>query len=227
MENPFIIVLSSDQVLVAELPDRMQGAFELQCYEELDDAGAAALESSPSGMVVDFTDSKDSWHIQDQLLENLTTHLPELKLCMLTRPECAEPLERRAACTETIHHIRGGVGLESISDWLRENFDVQAPEEETAPEPAKTSQEDDQTVLHGITRRFETKTPRLTRMLQDLEIAAQHNVTMLLIGETGSGKTFLSQLIHEVSPRRDEPFLPVACGALPAELIESELFGHV
>ena len=49
----------------------------------------------------------------------------------------------------------------------------------------------------------------------------------LLIGETGSGKTFLSQLIHEVSPRRNDPFLPVACGALPAELIESELFGHV
>jgi DNA-binding NtrC family response regulator len=64
-------------------------------------------------------------------------------------------------------------------------------------------------------------------MLQELEIAARHNVTILLIGETGSGKTFLSKLIHEISPRRKEPFLHVACGALPSELIESELFGHV
>jgi transcriptional regulator with PAS, ATPase and Fis domain len=64
-------------------------------------------------------------------------------------------------------------------------------------------------------------------MLSELEIAARHDVTILLIGETGSGKTYLSRLIHEVSPRRHEPFITVACGALPSELIESELFGHV
>jgi len=58
-------------------------------------------------------------------------------------------------------------------------------------------------------------------------VAARHDVTILLIGETGAGKTYLARLIHEVSPRRMEPFLPVACGALPNDLIESELFGHV
>ena len=63
-------------------------------------------------------------------------------------------------------------------------------------------------------------------MLFDLEVAARHDVTILLIGETGAGKTYLSRLIHEVSLRRHEPFLPVACGALPNDLIESELFGH-
>lgn len=81
--------------------------------------------------------------------------------------------------------------------------------------------------LAGLTRSFETNTPRLRMMLADLEVAARHDVTILLIGETGAGKTFLSRLIHEISPRRNEPFLPVACGALPNDLIESELFGHV
>jgi DNA-binding NtrC family response regulator len=84
-----------------------------------------------------------------------------------------------------------------------------------------------ETVLTGMTRRYETNSQELKHMLQDLEVAARHNVTILLIGETGSGKTYLSKLIHEVSPRRKEPFLHVACGALPNELIESELFGHV
>jgi transcriptional regulator with PAS, ATPase and Fis domain len=87
--------------------------------------------------------------------------------------------------------------------------------------------EETEAVLEGVTRRFETKAPQLKRMLEDLAIAAVHDVTILLIGETGSGKTFLSNLIHEASPRRNEPFLHVACGALPRELIESELFGHV
>ena len=51
--------------------------------------------------------------------------------------------------------------------------------------------------------------------------------TVSLGGETGSGKSLLARLIHELSPRRDMPFLAVNCGALTSSLIESELFGHV
>ena len=53
------------------------------------------------------------------------------------------------------------------------------------------------------------------------------DTTLLLTGETGTGKTRLARFIHELSPRRDEPFLIVDCGALSISLIESELFGHV
>ncbi|MBT3715905.1 MAG: sigma 54-interacting transcriptional regulator, partial [Deltaproteobacteria bacterium] len=78
------------------------------------------------------------------------------------------------------------------------------------------------TVLSDISRRFETYSPEMKRMLEEVAIAADKDVTMLLIGETGSGKTYLSNLIHEVSPRLDEPFITVACGSLPGDLIESE-----
>jgi DNA-binding NtrC family response regulator len=53
------------------------------------------------------------------------------------------------------------------------------------------------------------------------------DITLLLVGETGTGKTRLARLIHLHSPRHHEPFQVVACGALSANLIESELFGHV
>src|SRR5262249_10904242 len=53
------------------------------------------------------------------------------------------------------------------------------------------------------------------------------DTTILLGGETGTGKTSLARVIHDLSPRREHPFLVVNCGSLSANLIESELFGHV
>ncbi len=70
-------------------------------------------------------------------------------------------------------------------------------------------------------------TPSLLEMVEKLALAGEHDVTVLLTGETGTGKTFLARLIHEFSPRRGERFLTVPCGALAPNLVESELFGHV
>jgi DNA-binding NtrC family response regulator len=70
--------------------------------------------------------------------------------------------------------------------------------------------------------------PAEFRLLREqlLRVVPQ-DTTLLLTGETGTGKTRLARMVHELSPRRDEPFLVVDCGALSVSLIESELFGHV
>jgi DNA-binding NtrC family response regulator len=60
-----------------------------------------------------------------------------------------------------------------------------------------------------------------------LELAAQSEVTMLLEGETGTGKELAARAIHEAGDRRKGPFVAVDCGALPENLLDSELFGHV
>ncbi len=75
--------------------------------------------------------------------------------------------------------------------------------------------------------KFTTYTPELFPVIEQLVRVACHDVTVLLVGETGTGKTTLAQLIHQLSSHRDQPFMNVACGALPPDLIESELFGHV
>lgn len=76
-------------------------------------------------------------------------------------------------------------------------------------------------------RFFMADSPAMKRLLADLKLVAPTEGRVLLSGENGSGKEEVARLIHALSPRKDEPFVEVNCAAIPEELIESELFGHV
>lgn len=66
----------------------------------------------------------------------------------------------------------------------------------------------------------------LAAVLRDVNQVAPTNATVLILGETGVGKELLARAIHSASPRRDQPLIKVNCAAIPANLIESEFFGH-
>ena len=68
--------------------------------------------------------------------------------------------------------------------------------------------------------------PRLKELLERVKLVAASKATILIEGETGTGKELIAQAIHQASPRARGPFVPVHCAALPATLLESELFGH-
>lgn len=68
---------------------------------------------------------------------------------------------------------------------------------------------------------------RMRRLYEVIESVAATRATVLITGESGTGKSMIARAIHRRSPRKDRPFIEVACGALPDTLLETELFGHV
>jgi len=78
----------------------------------------------------------------------------------------------------------------------------------------------------GRAKPLQSRSPAMARVIQLVETVAPSESTILIEGETGTGKEVTARAIHALSSRRDEPFLGVNCGALPETLLESTLFGH-
>lgn len=74
---------------------------------------------------------------------------------------------------------------------------------------------------------FVGQSPEMQKVFELLNKVADSDTTVLILGESGTGKELVARSLHQRSIRRAKPFVPVNCGAIPSELLESELFGHV
>ncbi len=76
--------------------------------------------------------------------------------------------------------------------------------------------------IHGIIGRH----PKMMKVLEFVKVAGPLPVTVLIMGETGTGKDLIARALHALSPRKERPFQTVNCASMPETLLESELFGH-
>jgi DNA-binding NtrC family response regulator len=107
--------------------------------------------------------------------------------------------------------------VREVNAWVKRSLTTGVPFVDPAAE----------SIPDRIRRKLLAHTPSLTHLVDQLGIAAAHDVTVLIEGETGTGKTYLAKLIHDCSARAGQRFLVVSCGALTGNLIASEFFGHV
>ncbi|MCU0879119.1 MAG: sigma 54-interacting transcriptional regulator [Pirellulaceae bacterium] len=217
--NPGILVFTRDQNLLLDLGQHLDGKNPIVPCETLESL-PSRLHAQPVGAVLVHLDRATlNGYSPARFMAEIDDAIDSAPLYGLLDQDCPPRLKKLAE--------------KSIDDCLQLPLDfprlrrLLADKQDLGAELAGFWNEMPHRELHGRSRSLVTFTPEMFEMLDEIKVAARHNVTALLIGETGSGKTFLARLIHEISDRREERFCTVACGALPPDLIESELFGYV
>ena len=135
-----------------------------------------------------------------------------------------EKLDARSAEANIISRNRNKVFVRlTISPLIGERGEVRGTVETVATRATHTLEEG--TRLMGIGN-LVGNSPQIERIFTMIPSVAQTDSSVLITGETGTGKDMLAEEIHNASDRNDGPFIKVNCGALPDTLLESELFGH-
>lgn len=221
-----VLLLSRDEKLAAEVQDALGSMVGTPCQlhwaTSLDAIGQELADKNLALMLVDLAQSADG-RDSNEWWRHLTlgNSAPAPIVPVVSSSSCY-PLELASQIDNCCSgRLNRPIVASSLHDLLLQA--MRTPRRQVELGEAQL----DPAVLKGRSVRFQTREPKLGTILEDVKMVAAHDVTVMLVGETGSGKTTLAKLFHELSPRHQESFMHVACGALPPTLIESELFGHV
>lgn len=149
-----------------------------------------------------------------ETIGRLHKRFPNVPVIMLTGTNDAETAVQ-ALKAGASDYLTKPFELQRLFDLLRATVKSSKSKTKSTPLPKKV-----------LKVSLETSSPRMKQLYRQVEKAASLDSTILLTGESGTGKTHIARQIHLLSPRAKEDFITVSCPALPRELLETELFGH-
>jgi two-component system response regulator PilR (NtrC family) len=144
-----------------------------------------------------------------ELVEWIETHVPELPVAVITAHGNVEAAVRALKL--------------GAFDFVSKPLDI-TDLRKLVNQALKLSQ--GRAAAEGGARRLLGESEPMHKLRAMIARVSRSQAPVLIAGESGTGKELVARLIHESGPRRDAPFVPVNCGAIPSELMESELFGH-
>jgi DNA-binding NtrC family response regulator len=214
------LVVSSDAALAGELRDLLESdhSFQVQVAGSFTEAEAMVRRNTPAVVFVDFRKTA-ACDDPSGLLHHLS-QLDERPVPVVAVSDTGYVCDW-AAMADLI--VSGHLSLPLDRRQLANLLDREALRSGSERGPCSVTAR----VVRSRSVACKTYTPQMVELLESVTKMASHDVTLLLVGETGTGKTSLARMIHELSPRSESRLLTVACGAIPRELVETELFGHV
>ena len=150
-----------------------------------------------------------------ELVQHIQQHCPELPVAVITAHGCVDTAVR-ALQLGAFDFVTKPVDLPLLRRLVDSALRLGRPEE---PGPAAPMQDDGASPLLGHSGAMMQLRATVARL-------ARSQAPVIVLGESGSGKELVAREIHRLGPRSAQPFVPVNCGAIPSELMESEFFGH-
>lgn len=144
-----------------------------------------------------------------ELVEHINNHFPEMPVAMITAHGNMESAVE-ALKAGAFDFVSKPVNLQLLRNLVDTALNLK---------PLATKSESSESSLLG-------DTPEMLRLRKQIAKLARSQAPIYISGESGSGKELVARSIHDSGPHADGPFVPVNCGAIPSELMESEFFGH-
>jgi two-component system response regulator PilR (NtrC family) len=144
-----------------------------------------------------------------ELLQHIQQRYPQLPVAMITAYGSLE-IAIQALKTGAFDFLSKPVDLTRLRELVHSALRLDAPGAEKRP----------------MDRRLLGESAPMCNLRKQIDKLARSQAPVYISGESGSGKELVARLIHEQGPRAEQPFVPVNCGAIPSELMESEFFGH-
>ena len=215
-ENATVLVVDDDHDMVSALSDilRKAGYHPLSAHSG-HEAIAMVEQGLPDVLISDLRMAGMSGHGLQAELKRIAPDLPVIIITAFGSIQTAVESMKLGAFDYITKPFSNGELLLIVSRAL-ENRDLRNEVKRLRIELARN---------HGL-ENIIAASPKMTALLSKLAQVADSNVSVLITGESGTGKDLLARALHFLSPRRSGPFVPVNCAAIPESLIESELFGH-
>ncbi len=195
--------------------------FEVFCAANRDEAMALLRSEEPDVVTLDLGLPPDPDGVEEgfAVLDEMLKLKPDTKIIVASGHGARESA-LRAISAGAWDFYQKPVDIDELHLIVKRAFHVRELEMQNAKLQQPAS--DGELLLGGII----TASPEMLKVARTVERIASTGVSVMLLGASGTGKELLARGLHHASDRRDKPFVAINCGAIPENLLESELFGH-
>ena len=217
-EQDVILIVDDDEGIRAQLKWALEDEYRVLLAKNVDEALELAQKESPNLVTLDITLSPDGDADGMRLLEKIIKLDPQIKVLMITGNDKKE-IALEAIQFGAYDYYQKPIEIDEIKIIIKRALYIQKLELENEVLFRKLKGEKQFDDIIG-------NCPQMLEVYDMMRKVLTTDIPILIYGESGTGKEIVARAIHYQSHRKNKPFIPINCGAIPENLLESELFGH-